>query len=42
MTPADVLEALVKVNLASGAAILAVVALRKLVRQRFGARLSWR
>jgi hypothetical protein len=40
MTAADVLDVLVKTNLASGAAILGVVATRKLVRSRFGARLA--
>jgi beta-lactamase regulating signal transducer with metallopeptidase domain/lipopolysaccharide export system protein LptA len=41
MTAADVVDALLKINLASGAAILAVVALRKLARTRFGARLAY-
>lgn len=41
MTAADVLDALVKANLASGAAILVVVALRKTARSRFGARLAY-
>src|SRR6185312_3706197 len=41
MTAADILTALVKANLASGAAILAVIALRKLARARFGARLAY-
>ena len=41
MTPADILDSLVKANLASGAAILAVLALRKPVRSRFGARLAY-
>jgi beta-lactamase regulating signal transducer with metallopeptidase domain len=41
MTAADVLEALSRMNLAAGAAILGVVALRKLVRTRFGARLAY-
>jgi len=41
MTAADVLDALLKANLASGAAILGVVALRKLARTRFGARLAY-
>jgi beta-lactamase regulating signal transducer with metallopeptidase domain/lipopolysaccharide export system protein LptA len=41
MTAADVLDALLKVNLAAGAAILAVVALRKTARSRFGARLAY-
>jgi beta-lactamase regulating signal transducer with metallopeptidase domain len=41
MTAADVLDALLKVNLASGAAILAVVALRKTARTQVGARLAY-
>jgi beta-lactamase regulating signal transducer with metallopeptidase domain/lipopolysaccharide export system protein LptA len=41
MTAAEVLDALLKVNLASGAAILAVAALRKPARARFGARLAY-
>ncbi len=41
MTAADILDALLKANLASGAAILGVVAIRKLARSRFGARLAY-
>jgi beta-lactamase regulating signal transducer with metallopeptidase domain/lipopolysaccharide export system protein LptA len=41
MTAADILDSLLKANLASGAAILAVVALRKWARSRFGARLAY-
>ena len=41
MTAADILDALLKANLASGAAILGVVALRKAARARFGARLAY-
>jgi beta-lactamase regulating signal transducer with metallopeptidase domain len=41
MTAADVLDALLKANLASGAAILGVAALRKTARSRFGARLAY-
>src|SRR5882757_9509299 len=41
MTAAEILEALLKTNLASGAAILGVVALRKMARTRFGARLAY-
>ena len=41
MNAADILGGLLRVNLAAGAAILVVVALRKLVRPRFGARLAY-
>jgi lipopolysaccharide transport protein LptA len=41
MIAADILGALVRVNLAAGAAILSAIALRKLVRKRFGARVAY-
>ena len=41
MTPADVLGALVRVNLATAAAILIVIALRKPARSAFGARAAY-
>ena len=41
MTAADLLDGLVRVNLAAGAAILVVIALRKIARVRFGARLAY-
>lgn len=41
MTAADILEALFRINLAAGAAILGVIVLRKPVRIRFGARLAY-
>jgi beta-lactamase regulating signal transducer with metallopeptidase domain len=41
MTAADVLDRLVQTNLAAGAAILAVIALRKMFRPRFGARVAY-
>jgi beta-lactamase regulating signal transducer with metallopeptidase domain len=41
MSAADILDGLLKANLAAGAAILAVVALRKAARMRFGARLAY-
>jgi len=41
MTPADILGGLLRMNLAAGAAILGVIALRKLVRLHFGARLAY-
>ena len=41
MTAADILGGLLRMNLAAGAAILAVVALRKMVRSRFGARVAY-
>ena len=41
MSAAEVLGAVLRMNLAAGAAILVVVALRKLVRPRFGARLAY-
>ena len=41
MTAADILGGLVRMNLAAGIAILIVIALRKLVRPRFGARLAY-
>ena len=41
MTAADILDTLLKANVAAGAAILGVVSLRKTVRARFGARLAY-
>ncbi|HEY5411349.1 MAG TPA: M56 family metallopeptidase, partial [Caulobacteraceae bacterium] len=41
MTATDILGGLLRVNLAAGAAILVVVALRKMIRSRFGARLAY-
>jgi beta-lactamase regulating signal transducer with metallopeptidase domain len=41
MTAADILDGLVRVNLAAGAAIVGVIALRRLVRRPFGARLAY-
>ena len=41
MTTADILDGLLRVNLAAGVAILGVIVLRKLVRPRFGARLAY-
>ena len=41
MTAADILGGLLRVNLAAGVAILTVIALRKTVRSRFGARLAY-
>jgi beta-lactamase regulating signal transducer with metallopeptidase domain len=42
MTVGDILNGLVRINLAGGVAILGAIALRKLVRPRFGARLAYR
>jgi beta-lactamase regulating signal transducer with metallopeptidase domain len=42
MTAADILNGLVRINLAGGVAALSVMALRKLIRPRFGARLAYR
>ena len=41
MSAADILAGLLRINLAAGAAILAVIALRKLIRPWFGARLAY-
>jgi beta-lactamase regulating signal transducer with metallopeptidase domain/lipopolysaccharide export system protein LptA len=41
MTAVDVLDALLKVNLVSGAAIIGLVAVRKAARSLFGARLAY-
>ena len=41
MSAADILARLLRTNLAAGAAILGVVALRKMARVRFGARLAY-
>ena len=41
MSAAEILNALLRTNLASGAAILGVIALRKPARPRFGARLAY-
>jgi beta-lactamase regulating signal transducer with metallopeptidase domain len=42
MTVGDILDGLVRINLAGGVAALGVMALRRLVRPRFGARLTYR
>jgi len=41
MTAADVLDGLIRVNLAASAAILGVIALRRMVRRPFGGRLAY-
>ena len=41
MSPADILAGLLRTNLAAGAAIVGVVAVRKLIRPWFGARLAY-
>ncbi|MEI9891626.1 MAG: hypothetical protein WDN45_15110 [Caulobacteraceae bacterium] len=41
MSAAEVLDGLLRANLAAGAAILGAVALRKMARARFGARLAY-
>ena len=41
MSPADIIGGVMRINLVAGVAILGVVALRKLVRTRFGARLAY-
>ena len=41
MTAADILGGVLRMNFAAGVAILGVVALRKVVRPRFGARLAY-
>ena len=41
MTAADILGGLLRTNLAAGVAILGVIALRKMVRPRFGARVAY-
>jgi beta-lactamase regulating signal transducer with metallopeptidase domain len=42
MTVGDIVNGVVRINLAGGIAILGVIALRKLVRPQFGARLAYR
>ena len=41
MSLIDLLSTLARANLAAGAAVLAVMALRRLVRPRFGARAAY-
>ena len=41
MTAAEIVDGLLRMNLAAGAGILGVVALRKMARTRFGARLAY-